>query len=72
MILYYACDAAGWYWWKNKINDYADKDNIIAVSAKVNNPSASSNYSPEGIHSYKERNEYYELLKEILNYGDCK
>ena len=33
------------YWWKNNIYEYADKDDIIRVSAKENNPSASSNSS---------------------------
>lgn len=70
--LSYACHAAGWYWSENKINDYADKDNIIAVSAKVNNPAAAANSTPDGINSFKERKQYYELLKVIFNYDECK
>jgi predicted chitinase len=70
--MYYACDAAGWYWWKNKIYEYADEDDIIGVSAKVNNPSSSSNSSAEGIGSFKERKEYYELLKIVFNYEECQ
>lgn len=70
--MFYACDAAGWYWWKNKINDYADKDNIIGVSALVNNPSAKDKKTSDGINGYDERKKYYDLLKIIFDYENCK
>jgi predicted chitinase len=68
----YACDSAGWYWNKANINAYADKDDIINVSAKVNNPSAVNTSSTEKINGYKERKLYYDLLKIIFNYNECK
>ena len=70
--MFYACDAAGWYWSKNRINESADKDDIIGVSALVNNPKAKNQKTSDGINSYKERNQYYLLLKEIFSYGECK
>ena len=70
--MYYACDSAGWYWWKNKINEYADKDDIIGVSAKVNNPSAVNTTSTANINGYKARNKFYILLKDIFDYENCK
>jgi len=70
--MYYACDSAGWYWWKNNINEYADKDDIIGVSAKVNNPSAVKTASSDRINGYKARNKFYLILKDIFNYETCK
>lgn len=66
-----ACDSAGWYWWHNKINEFADKDDIINVSAKINNPSAKNTTSSKNINGYKERNKYTNDLKEIMNYEKC-
>lgn len=67
--LFFACDAAGWYWQKNNINRYADKDSIINVSAMVNNPSRINTSDPEDyINMYDERKTYYENLKEIFGY----
>lgn len=69
--LYYACDSAGWYWWKNKINQYADKDDIVGVSAKVNKPTAINTTDTNQIVGYDNRYKFYLLLKEILNYEKC-
>ena len=69
--IYYACDSAGWYWSKNKINEYADKDDILGVSAKINNPSAINKRTSESINGYEERKKYYELLKIIFDYENC-
>ena len=70
--MYYACDSAGWYWWKNKIYEYADKDDIIGVSAKVNNPSAANTTSIDKINGYEDRHKFYLYLKEIFDYENCK
>lgn len=69
--IYYACDSAGWYWQKNKINQYADKDDIIGVSAKVNNPSATNTTSTSRINGFEERKKFYDLMKIILDYENC-
>jgi predicted chitinase len=68
----YAFDSAGWYWNKNKINIYADKDDIKMVSAKVNHPAATEANSKGVINGIKERRLYYNLLKEIFKYDECK
>jgi predicted chitinase len=70
--LFFACDSAGWYWWKNEINKYADEDNLIAVSAKVNNPSAIISESVKYINGYEDRKKFYDLIKIIFNYENCK
>lgn len=70
--MYYACDAAGWYWHINGINEYADNDDIIGVSAKVNAPSAKKQKTSEGINGFDNRKKYYELLKIIFDYENCK
>lgn len=72
--IYWAFDSAGWYWEKNKINKFAtDTENsIIVVSAKINNPSASDNPSGKGINELSDRKLYFELLKQILDFENCK
>jgi predicted chitinase len=29
-------DAAGWFWEKNKLNDLADRDDLVAVTKRIN------------------------------------
>jgi predicted chitinase len=72
--IYWACDSAGWYWDKQKLNNFASEDEnaIIVVSAKVNNPSASDNPSGKGINELKDRKLYFEYLKQIFDYENCK
>lgn len=70
--MYHACNAAGWYWQKNKINEFADKDDIVGVSAKVNNPSAIATTSTNKINGYDERYKFYLLLKDIFDYEKCR
>lgn len=31
-----ACDSAGWFWEEKKLNQYADEDNIKAITRKIN------------------------------------
>jgi hypothetical protein len=66
--------SAGWYWNKTKLNNFANDDEnaIIVVSAKVNNPSASDSSSGVGINQLKERKMYFEFLKQIFDYENCK
>ena len=59
--LSYACDSAGWYWDKNKINNAADQDNITQVTTIING-------STTGIN---ERKKYANDLKIIFNYDTC-
>ena len=70
--IYYAADSAGWYWNDNYINEYADKDSIIGVSAKVNNPNAKDQKTSDGINGFSDREKYYNLLKIIFDYENCK
>jgi hypothetical protein len=72
--IYWACDSAGWYWNKTKLNKFANDDEnaIIVVSAKVNNPSASENPTGTGINGLDDRKKYFELLKQIFDYENCK
>lgn len=70
--LFYACDTAGWYWKEYKINTFADKDYLINVSAIINNPSAKNVTSTTNIRGYSERRKYYDLMKIIFDYENCK
>jgi putative chitinase len=33
---YYATHSACWFWWKNKLNPYADAGNILTLTKKIN------------------------------------
>ena len=70
--LFYACDTAGWYWKEYKINTYADKDDLINVSAIINNPSAKNETSTAKIIGFEERRKYFDLMKIIFDYENCK
>lgn len=72
--IYWACDSAGWYWNKQELNTHAtdDENAIVVVSAKVNNPGASTKSNANGINQFTERKMYYEYLKEIFDYENCK
>ena len=63
--MYHACNAAGWYWDKNKINNSADKNDIFEVSKKVNNPTAKNESSIVG---FQKRKFYRDILLKIFNY----
>lgn len=70
--LFYACDTAGWYWKEYKINTYADKDDLINVSALINNPSAKNVTSTYKVLGFEERRKYHDLMKIIFDYENCK
>lgn len=72
--LEYAIRSAAWYWEKNDINQYADKDDIERVSAAVNFPRLlqEKTFSPDGIRMIADRKKIYEFMKIIFNYENCK
>lgn len=63
--LFHSFDSAGWYWETRNLNILADKDDILAVSRKVN---GAVNGIPNG---YKERELYTKILKEYFKYEKC-
>lgn len=72
--LEYAIKSAAWYWKKNNINKYADKDEIEKVSAAINYPNLLNQkvFKSDGIRMLDKRKEYYRNLKNILKYDECK
>ena len=52
-----ACLSAGWFWEKNKINDYADRDDVEMVSRTING----------GLNGFEERQHYLVASKDVLN-----
>lgn len=54
------------------LNQFADKDDIISVSAKVNNPSAISERDTSKIVGWVDKKKYYDLMKIVFNYEKCK
>ena len=58
----YAVDVAGWYWERNGINKYADKDDVKGVTLKVNG----------GTNALIEREDYTNKFKEAIDYENCK
>jgi len=72
--MYWAFDSAVWYWNKQELNIHAteNENTIVVVSAKINNTSASKKSTTNGINQFKERKMYYESLKEIFDYENCK
>ncbi|RIY35351.1 hypothetical protein CKY20_10840 [Capnocytophaga canis] len=65
-----ACQAAGYYWKYvgakyGNINQFADKDDITNVSKEV------FGYSDK-INGLESRKKYTELLKEIMDYENCR
>ncbi|MDI9309423.1 MAG: hypothetical protein QM535_04340 [Limnohabitans sp.] len=59
--LSYACDSAGWYWEREKINESADRDNVKQVTLKING----------GDKGLAERETYTLNLKTIFDYEKC-
>lgn len=60
-----ACDSAGWYWGSRGINTLAEKDDVLAVSKKIN---GSLQNTP---NNYEERKKSTKYLKEIFKYEKC-
>jgi len=66
----FACQASG-YFWKNigaktgNINQYADKDDVLAVSKEING-------YVEVPNGFNDRKLFTNILKKIMNYDQCK
>lgn len=58
-----ALDIAGWYWWKNKINILADKDDVDAVTLKVNGGKNGLSERTDYVDYYKSQKLTLDLLK---------
>ncbi len=52
-----ACLSAGWFWSKNQINQFADRDNVELVSRMING----------GLNGFEDRKYYLAAAKEVLN-----
>lgn len=69
-----ACLASTWYWQANKINKYADRDEVDNVSAAINRPVA-INGDEKQLHRVNgriERIKFYETLKVVMDYESCR
>lgn len=68
----FAAKAAVWYLNTLKVQKYINDDTVDRVIALINYPKAleTGNYAP--IHGMPERKKFFNLLKEILNYEECK
>lgn len=72
--LEFAIKSAAWYWQKNNINQYADKDDLERVSAAINYPNLlnKKEFNSDEINGLTERKKTYDLMKIIFNYENCK
>ncbi|MBW4440073.1 MAG: hypothetical protein KME10_02305 [Plectolyngbya sp. WJT66-NPBG17] len=52
-----ACLSAGWFWSKNQINQFADRDDVEMVSRTING----------GLNGFDERQYYLAAAKDVLN-----
>jgi hypothetical protein len=61
-----------WYINSSKIKDYFNEETVDNVTAAINYPKAliTKNYDP--IFGMKDRRLYFNLLKKIINYDECK
>jgi predicted chitinase len=66
--MHFAVYSSGAYWGRYRINQTADGDDILKVSARVNNPSATTD---KGVNGAEERTKHYNKLKEIFEYDRC-
>jgi putative chitinase len=58
-----ALDIAGWYWWKKNINAFADNDDVIGVTKKVNGGTRGLEERKIYVAYYKSQKLTLELLK---------
>lgn len=54
--------AAIWYWNKRGINNFADQDNVLAVSKIINLGSATADGTPKHLEERKEKLKYYKTI----------
>lgn len=55
-----ACRSAGWYWKKNKLNQYADSGDFITLTKRING----------GTNGLADRQALYARAKQVLNIKD--
>lgn len=68
-----AMKASVWYWKKERINDYASKDDVVRVSAAINYPAAINDSDKIPIiNGLPERKTFTNFTKGALNYEECK
>jgi putative chitinase len=51
-----ACLCAGWFWEKNRINEFADQDNVERVTQIING----------GFNGFEERKEFLQIARDVL------
>ncbi len=68
----FAAKSASWYLNTSKFKNYFSEEVVDNTTASINYPKAliTKNYDP--IYGMKERRLYFNLLKQILNYDECK
>jgi len=72
-VMKMTCQGSAWYWDKLKINQYADKDGVINVSAAINLPAALKNSNKiNSINGLDKRKLYTSLFKLAMDYENCK
>ncbi|MHA7823699.1 glycoside hydrolase family 19 protein [Chryseobacterium arthrosphaerae] len=54
--------AAVWYWNVKGVNNFADQDNVLAVSKIINLGSAKANGTPKGLEERKKKLNYYKTV----------
>ncbi|KAA1244032.1 CHAP domain-containing protein [Aquimarina sp. RZ0] len=59
-----AADTGSWFWEKNKVNEFAEKDDIFGTSKKINAPNATKTSQVNG---YKMRRAAWIKFKEAFN-----
>lgn len=59
-----AADTGSWFWQKNKVNEFAEKDDIFGTSKKINAPNATKTSQVNG---YKMRRAAWIKFKEAFN-----
>lgn len=52
-----ACQSAGWFWWKNQLNTWADKGDIKELTRRING----------GYNGLEERTNFYNRAVGVLN-----
>ncbi len=67
-----AAKSAAWYLNALNIQKYFNEDNVNNVSAAINYPKALETKNYSSINGLDERQHYFELFKEVLNYDECK
>ncbi|WP_404812533.1 hypothetical protein ACIRNY_02880 [Capnocytophaga canimorsus] len=64
-------------WYLNNVNvkeyfEFSDEKGVEKVSAKINRPKSITDGRYDKINGMNERKKFFNLLKDIMPYGDCK